>query len=103
MSTEMAVYVVDVGSPQGGLAWARVRPNALPEGHHDIELMCTSLLADLTIGTRVALGFEGPLFLPIRDDYRQLVCGRTFEPLGFDLLHALGWSIAVASGNGSER
>lgn len=81
MSAEIAVYVVDVGSPQGGLAWARVRPeaNAVPEGHHDLELMCTALLADLTVGTRVALGFEGPLSLPIRNDYRQLYRAREGE------------------------
>lgn len=76
-------HAVDVGSiAQGNFAWARVtRPTDTPEdtSGDDIRELVEALSADLRLGRQVALGFECPAFIPVRDAPTQLTTKRPGE------------------------
>jgi hypothetical protein len=69
----MSVAVVDVVEP---VVWAMVG-NATAEGR-DIDVCVESLAAALRIGP-LALGFEAPMFIPIRTDPKRLTSARSGE------------------------
>ena len=79
----MVVYAVDVGSiAQGNFAWARVARLAdTPEdtSGDDICDLVEAISVDLRQGRRVALGFECPVFIPVRDVPAQLTTKRLGE------------------------
>ncbi len=79
----MAIYAVDVGSiAQGNFAWARVaRPTDASAGRSgsDIGDLIDSVSTDLQEGRQVALGFECPLFIPVRDAPACLTAKRLGE------------------------
>ena len=79
----MVVYAVDVGSiAQGNFAWARVaRSTDAPEdtSGDDIRDLVEAVSADLRQGRRVALGFECPVFIPVRDVPARLTAKRLGE------------------------
>ena len=68
----LAIYCADVGSiPEGNFAWARgERRSAVKITHKgkNIAELAERILLDFGTGRPVALGFECPLFLPVRDD-----------------------------------
>lgn len=76
------VWAADVGSISSGrFGWCRASL-----GIRDIEGMGTDIQAfvrgiadDLAESGQVALGFECPLFVPIRDDPLELTCARLGE------------------------
>jgi hypothetical protein len=72
----MNVAVVDIGKPGVNFGWAMVG-NATAEGR-DIDECVQSLAAALRIGP-LALGFEAPMFVPIRADPKRLTVARSGE------------------------
>jgi hypothetical protein len=78
---ERVIYVVDVGSPKGGLAWARLedQPKAIPTGSANFEWAATRIARDLRAGVAVALGFEAPGCIPVPADATLLAKARTGE------------------------
>ncbi len=77
----LAIYCADIGSIRSGsFAWARAEstPQAVSRGLH-IQQLVDQVVADLSSGKPVALGFECPLFIPISDEPLQLGCARSGE------------------------
>ncbi|EMI21682.1 hypothetical protein RMSM_01379, partial [Rhodopirellula maiorica SM1] len=66
------VYAIDVGSPNSGLAWARLRPKdeSICHGSMDFDHFLNSIVNDLRASLPVSLGFEAPLFLPVVQDFQ---------------------------------
>ena len=79
----MIVYCADVGSiPRGRFGWARGdsdAPESGLQGGTDIRKLVQSIADDLDQGRKVTLGFECPLFVPLRDEPKALGCARTGE------------------------
>jgi hypothetical protein len=61
------IYVVDIGSPRAGLAWARLQSgaDATPTGGTDLSRLATRIASDIGAGASVAIGFEAPGFIPV--------------------------------------
>jgi len=79
----LAIYCADVGSIQAGnFAWARgerrARVKITHKGEH-IAALAERIAFDFNAGRPVALGFECPLFLPVRDDPDMVTCQRDGE------------------------
>lgn len=75
------VYAVDVGSPGGGLAWARLVPHTGESVHGSMDFghFLDLIVQDLR-NFPVALGFEAPMFLPVTAAFDDLTRARTREP-----------------------
>jgi hypothetical protein len=75
------IYVVDVGSPTGGMAWARLEDDstAIPTGSADFERAASRIAEDLRSGAAVAIGFEAPGCVPVPVDVVMLGKARTGE------------------------
>jgi hypothetical protein len=69
----MNVAVIDIGKPGANFGWAMVGDTA-GEGV-DIDLCVETLAAALRIGP-LALGFEAPMFVPLRNDPTRLTAAR---------------------------
>jgi hypothetical protein len=69
----MNVAVVDIGKPGVNFGWA-IAGDTTAEGT-DIDECIQTLAAALRTGT-LALGFEAPMFVPIRSDPRRLTAAR---------------------------
>ena len=70
-----AIFVIDVGAPhKGNLGWA----NADGETGSDID-QCIEMLNKALPITPVALGFEAPMYVPVRDEPNNLLKARVFE------------------------
>ena len=76
------VYAIDVGSPSGGLASARLAPREKRGlcGSMNFAHFLDFLILDLRSQLPVALGFEAPLFVPVVPAFRDLTRARTQEP-----------------------
>jgi hypothetical protein len=72
----MNVAVVDIGRPGANFGWAMVG-NITAEGT-DIDVCVETLAAALRNGP-LALGFEAPMFIPIRTDPKRLTAARSGE------------------------
>jgi hypothetical protein len=72
----MNVAVVDIGKPGANFGWAMVG-DIVAEGT-DIDVCVESFAAALRIGP-LALGFEAPMFIPIRTDPKRLTAARSGE------------------------
>jgi hypothetical protein len=68
--------VVDIGKPGVNFGWALVG-NATAEGR-DIDVCVERLAAAPRLGP-LALGFEAPMFIPIRTDPKRLTSARSGE------------------------
>ena len=81
---DRVIYVVDVGSPRRGLAWARLddTPSATPTGSAEFALVPARIAADIRNGSAVALGFEAPAFVPVPIHVADLARARTGEVRG---------------------
>jgi hypothetical protein len=72
----MNIAVVDIGKPSANFAWAMVG-DTTAEGN-DIDVCVERFAAALRIGP-LALGFEAPMFIPIRTDPKRLTAARSGE------------------------
>lgn len=79
----LAVYCADVGSIKGkNFGWARETVGELepePDGGRRIEDLAQAIQDDLSQKVPVALGFECPLFAPMRDETEALSKARGGE------------------------
>ena len=75
------IYVVDIGSPRAGLAWARLQSDvdAMPTGGSNLSRLATRIACDISAGASVAIGFEAPGFIPVPTDVAMLGKARTGE------------------------
>lgn len=74
------IYVVDVGSPKRGLAWAKAETTTNESvGGTDLVDLCQRMADDIRGGTPIALGFEAPVFLPVAESWVDLCKGRPGE------------------------
>ncbi|MEX2158900.1 MAG: hypothetical protein WEB04_05785 [Dehalococcoidia bacterium] len=76
----LSVYCADIGSIKSGkFGWAREDSAGSTEAGTDISDLVRVLAVDLQAGTRVALGFECPLYVPISDDPVDLTSQRRID------------------------
>jgi hypothetical protein len=72
---EPTIFVIDVGaSHKGNLGWA----NADGKTGSDIDQCIEAVNKALPVSP-VALGFEAPIYVPVRDDPNRLLKARVFE------------------------
>jgi hypothetical protein len=69
----MKIAVVDIGKPGTNFGWAMVGDTT--EEGNDIDVCVQTLAAALRNGP-LALGFEAPMFVPIRTDPKRLTAAR---------------------------
>lgn len=77
----LVIYCADVGSiPKKNFGWAKTdtSTNKKSQGS-DIDSFCQRISSDLNDGRPVALGFECPLFVPVRDNPEALSEAREGE------------------------
>lgn len=76
-----AIWVVDIGKPGQGFGWARLsdEDGAVPCGGTDGSTLAEGVGADLAGGLSVALGFEGPMFLGVPEDFAAVTAPRSGE------------------------
>ena len=74
----LVVFCADVGSvKRGRFGWARGQPQSDDFLLEDsIEKLVQAVADDLRSGALVALGFECPLFVPLRERPEELTSGR---------------------------
>jgi hypothetical protein len=72
----MNVGVVDIGRPGANFGWAMV--GNIPAEGTDIDV-CVETLATALRNDPLALGFETPMFIPIRTDPKRLTAARSGE------------------------
>jgi hypothetical protein len=72
------VFCADIGSVQKGrFGWAARDANGdVPESGADIQEFVRRIVAHLESGRPAAVGFECPLFVPLREDPARLTAGR---------------------------
>ena len=72
----MNVAVVDIGKPGANFGWAMVGDTGA-EGN-DVDV-CVQSLAEALRKRPLALGFEAPMFIPVRTDPERLTAARSGE------------------------
>lgn len=76
----LVVYCADVGSiQQGKFGWARGTGGSVNRSGREIRDLSEAVGDDLAADRPVALGFECPLFVPVRDDPARLTSKRDGE------------------------
>jgi len=76
----LATCCADVGSVKGGnFGWCGLRPGTKPVLGVEIEQFAEFIAASLRDGIKVAVGFECPLFVPVRDEPLRLAMARSGE------------------------
>jgi hypothetical protein len=76
----MIVYAADLGSiKKGNFAWARAGSDGEVAGSAAVHDLPASISDDLNRGAKVALGFEAPMFWPLRSDSLALESARLGE------------------------
>jgi hypothetical protein len=71
----LSIFVIDVGAPhKDNLGWA----NSDGRTGTDLDKCIVTVNEAVTVGP-VALGFEAPLYVPVRDDPNSLLKARSFE------------------------
>jgi hypothetical protein len=79
MMTKLIVWAADIGSIQKhNFGWCRKDLDSVETGR-DIDRLVDGICQDLSIGNRVALGFECPLFVPISTESQALTKARPGE------------------------
>lgn len=81
MNLNLAIYCIDVGSiAHGKFAWASLKPYQSDcVTSESIESLVESVVADLRSEVPVALGFECPVFVPVREVPEDLTKAREGE------------------------
>ena len=75
----LAIYCADIGSvKRGNFGWGVVHGDR-QRGGNDIGELVDDVVGRLAAGTKVALGFECPLWVPVPDDPRGLTAGRAVD------------------------
>lgn len=65
---KLTVACADIGSIKAGnFGWCLQRPGQKVVQGNDIDVFCDEIASSLAAGASVALGFEAPLFVPVRD------------------------------------
>jgi hypothetical protein len=72
----MHVAVIDIGKPGYNLGWALSGPT--PSDGTDLDICIAAVAGALCTGP-VAVGFEAPMFVPVRDDPMTLTKARSGE------------------------
>lgn len=76
---DIAIGVIDVGSPKGGkLGWAILPPNAGPVLGKDLDAFIDAMTV-LGANWPLAIGFEAPLFIPTPAEALKILSGRKGE------------------------
>jgi hypothetical protein len=80
MPENLWIFCADIGAVQAGrFGWFGADPDGRPVSGHSIEELANSVAAAISRGAKVALGFECPLYVPLRDDPMQLTKARAGE------------------------
>ncbi len=98
---EIAVFCVDVGSIRAkNFGWAyglgivgkswKIYPQKEESEYQEIEKLKDKIREFLESGYKVAVGFECPLFVPLRENALELTSGRKIEPMA--------WSASAGAG-----
>ena len=75
----LAIYCADIGSiKRGNFGWAAVDGDQQGDGD-DIDDLVDDLVRSLSAGTKVALGFECPLWVPVSQEPQGLTKGRAVD------------------------
>ncbi len=76
---DIAIGVVDVGSPKGGkLGWAILEPSAAPVLGKDLDAFIDAMTS-AGANWPLAIGFEAPLFIPTATEALSILRGRKGE------------------------
>lgn len=78
----MVVYCADIGSvKRGRFGWARAQTSHPEEIRFGLspDDLATAVAADLSTGSKVALGFECPLYIPVRVSVHDMMLARSGE------------------------
>ena len=80
MSTRLWIFCADIGSVAAGrFGWFGDGPDGRSESGRGIEDLASTVAEKITSGMKVALGFECPLYVPLRDDPMLLTKARHGE------------------------
>ena len=80
METSLDVFCADIGSISGGnFGWYAHLAGTTTAGNTDIHALTALLAKRLNVGVSVALGFEAPMFVPLRTNTQELTKHREGE------------------------
>lgn len=80
MRNRLWIFCADIGSVQAGrFGWFGADPDGKPVPGSSIEDLASAVAEKITSGAKVALGFECPLYVPLRDNPMLLTKARTGE------------------------
>lgn len=92
-TTNIVVWAADIGSVrQDRFGWCRATSPEQSVTGRDIHAFVEGITSDLSNCTKVALGFECPLFVPVADDPQALTNARQGE-------NNRAWSAGAGSGS----
>jgi hypothetical protein len=90
---DIIVWVADIGSVrQDHFGWCRAISQTQSVNGKDISVFVQSIVNDLSNGSKIALGFECPLFVPVASDPQGLTSARQGET-------NRAWSAGAGSGS----
>jgi len=77
---DIMVAVADIGSIKAGnFGWVIDHPRNGRSQGSDIDVFADGLISALKAGEKVALGFEAPMFVPVRDQALRVANARIGE------------------------
>lgn len=80
MRKSLWIFCADIGSVKAGnFGWFGAGPGARPVPGSTIDELVSAVAKKINDGQKVALGFECPLFVPIRNEPTQLTSARNGE------------------------
>ena len=80
MPENLWIFCADIGSVKAGrFGWFGADPDGRPVPGHSIEELANAIAAIISRGMKVALGFECPMYVPLRDEPMQLTKARAGE------------------------
>ena len=80
MHKSLWIFCADIGSVKAGrFGWFGASPEGKPVPGSSIEELVSAVTEKITTGAKVALGFECPLYVPLRDEPMLLTKARTGE------------------------
>ena len=80
MPKNLWIFCADIGSVKTGrFGWFGASPDGKPVPGSSIEELVSAVAEKITTGAKVALGFECPLFVPLREEPMLLTKARAGE------------------------
>jgi hypothetical protein len=80
MPNRLWIFCADIGSVKAGrFGWFGADQDGMPVPGSSIEELASAVAEKITGGAKVALGFECPLYVPLRDDPMLLTKARSGE------------------------